>query len=375
MFHIAMGVAYCYLLHRFVLKAPIKRLVKVGLVLLLLFISQYHLLLKMLFGNMFSPEMPSWAILLGAGAFCYFIILFLLIVLLDLNLFIQHIIKYRFFSNFDRNIRFLFLPIFAFGLTVIGVYQAIQIPQVKQIELPLSGLSKEYDGLRVVQLTDLHLSPLFDKHWASAVTEATNELKPDVILITGDLIDGTVVDRTNDIAPLAKLQAPLGVYASVGNHEYYFDAKAWEEHFKKIGMTVLSNESLIIGNRIFNLAAVTDESATDFGLPTPNVNLAVQHIDKHLPTILLKHQPLNAAFSAQQGVQLQLSGHTHGGMIKGLDYFLGFFNQGFISGLFQVDSMNLYVSNGTGLWNGFQIRLGVPAEITLFKLRSAPTAD
>ena len=372
MFHIAMGIAYCYLLHRFIWRAPIKRLLKIGLTLLLLFISQYHLLLKMLFGNMFSPEMPRWAILLAAGSFCYFIILFLFVVLLDLNLLIQAIIKNQFFSRIDHRIRYSVLPMCVFVLTVIGVYQAVQIPQVKQLELPLSGLSKQYDGLRVVQLTDLHLGILFDDHWASAVTNATNALHPDIILISGDLIDGTVANRIKDIAPLKKLKAPLGVYTSLGNHEYYFDAQAWEKHFTQLGMTVLSNESRIIGNRIFNLAAVTDEVAPEYGLSGPHIDSALEHIDKQLPIVLLKHQPINAAYSAQHGVQLQLSGHTHGGMIKGLDYLLGFFNQGFISGLFRVESMNLYVSNGAGLWNGFPIRLGVPAEITLFTLRSAP---
>ncbi|WP_300357495.1 metallophosphoesterase [uncultured Pseudoalteromonas sp.] len=370
MFHIAITVGYLYLLWRFVWRLPLSRAFRTGMAIALLFVSEYHLLLTWVFGNMFSPEMPHWAILITSGAFCFFVLLLLLTLLVDiLSVTWRCITKRSCIQYLGRWQISLFLT--SLGLTVIGVHQAVQVPQVKTVELTLPGLAQRYDGTRIVQLSDLHISRLFDSSWANKVVEKTNSLNADLIVISGDLIDGTVSNREQDVAPLQRLSAPLGVYASLGNHEYYFDASRWAEKFTQLGIKVLINEGTLIGDDRFYLAGVTDEVASNFELQGPDLDAALKHAPQGLPKVLLKHQPQNALAVSQHGVGLQLSGHTHGGMIKGFDYLLGFFNQGLMSGQFLIGKMTLYVSNGTALWNGFPIRLGVPAEITEIVLRSS----
>lgn len=369
MFHLAITVGYLYLLWRFVWLLPLRTPVKTTIAIVLLLISQYHLLLKLAFGNMFSPEMPRFVIVISAGLFCFFVLLLMLTVVSDaLKLLWKLCMRRRIALSGHRYA--LTLSLVATLLTVTGVQQALLVPNVKEVSVTLPSLAPQYDGIRMVQLSDLHISQLFDRSWVEAVVSKTNILQPDLIVITGDLIDGTVEYRANDISPLRQLSAPSGVYASLGNHEYYFDAPQWANRFEQLGMTVLQNSSITIPALGINIVGVTDEAAAEFGLPTPNLTQALSNIDHTLPTVLLKHQPTNALISSEHRVALQLSGHTHGGMIKGLDILLSGFNQGFMSGRFQLGEMTLYVSNGTALWNGFPIRLGVPAQITLLTLHS-----
>ncbi|GGJ94743.1 hypothetical protein GCM10009304_21020 [Pseudomonas matsuisoli] len=142
-------------------------------------------------------------------------------------------------------------------------------------------------------------------------------------------------------------------------------------------MRVLTNSNVTLGRNggVLAVAGVTDEAAPSFGMDGPNLDIALQGLDRGLPVILLKHRPIGSSLSAAKGVGLQLSGHTHGGMIKGLDLIGQYANGGFVSGMYQVGAMKLYVSNGTALWNGFPIRLGVPSEITEFVLRARPSAQ
>lgn len=372
MFRLAFILACVYLIWRFAWQLPVNQRIKAAVAVALIVFSQYHLLLQWAYGSMFSPEMPRWIVVLASGAFCWVVILLLFTLLLDALALLGHVANVKKGLRLTQTNRAWLLTLVSLSLTSYGVHQAIQVPAVKTVELVLPGLDKHYDGMRIVQLSDLHISRLFDRDWAAAVVDKTNALKPELILVSGDLIDGTVLNRTEDIAPLQALSAPLGVYASLGNHEYYFDAKDWVARFEQLGVRVLANESVVIGENRFNLAAVTDESAAQFAGAEPDVATAVGAINSALPILLLKHQPRDAALSAELGVGIQLSGHTHGGMILGVDYFLGLFNQGFMSGAYQVDEMTLYVSNGTALWPGFPIRLGVGAEITEITLRSSP---
>lgn len=369
MFHLAIIVGYLYLLWRFVWPLPLRMSVKTTIAIVLLLVSQYHLLLKLAFDNMFSPEMPRLLIVIAAGLFCFFVLLLMLMVVSDALKLLWLLCMCHRLTLCGRGYA-LTLSMVATVLTVTGVQQALRVPKVKEVSVTLPNLAPQYDGIRMVQLTDLHISQLFNRPWVDTVVSKTNALQPDLIVITGDLIDGTVEHRTNDVAPLRLLSAPLGVYASLGNHEYYFDAPHWSDRFEQLGMTVLQNSSITIPTVGINLAGVTDEAAAAFGLPPPDLTQALRNIDHTLPTVLLKHQPINALMSSEHGVSLQLSGHTHGGMIKGLDLLLSGFNQGFMSGQFQLGDMTLYVSNGTALWNGFPIRLGVPAEITVLTLHS-----
>jgi predicted MPP superfamily phosphohydrolase len=249
----------------------------------------------------------------------------------------------------------------------------MRVPPVKDIDIAVKGLPAQFEGYTLLQLTDMHISRLFDEPWTRAVVDRSNQLGVDLIVVTGDLIDGSVANRTLDIAPLRDLHAPDGVYVIPGNHEYFFDNAAWMEHFVSLGMRPLANSHTLIerdGARL-TLAGVTDLTAPRTGFPAPDLKKALAGAPPDAPIMLLDHQPKNARFSASQGVAVQLSGHTHGGMIRVLDQVIAMANAGFVSGFYEVDGMQLYVNNGTALWPGFALRLGRPSELTRITLRRA----
>ena len=262
----------------------------------------------------------------------------------------------------------------ALALSGFGVWQAVRVPDVRTVEIVLPRLPAELDGFRLVQLTDLHVSRLYQTPWVQAVVEKTNALNPDLILITGDLIDGTPQDRADDVSPLRDLKARLGVFAIPGNHEYYAEYRQWQSAFAGLGLRMLLNEHVLIAEKGQTLvfAGVTDRTAARIGAPMPDVHAALAGAPKDAVTVLMDHQPRNARTNAGTGVDLQLSGHTHGGQVLGLHLVTRYVNGGFVSGLYQIDRMQLYVSRGAGLWPGFPIRLGVPSEITEIVLRSSP---
>ncbi len=222
-----------------------------------------------------------------------------------------------------------------------------------------------------MQLTDLHISRLFPAVWTASMVAKANALDADLIVITGDFIDGSLEHRRADVEPLRGLSARDGIYAISGNHEYFFDAGAFLEHFEAMDMRLLSNSHAVIkrGSDKLVIAGVPDRSAGRNGFPAPDLEAALQGVPDAAPVILLDHQPMMAQQAAVSGVALQLSGHTHGGMIRGMDRLLARANNGFVSGLYQVGAMQLYVNNGTALWPGFALRLGRPAELTRITLR------
>ncbi|WP_258223704.1 metallophosphoesterase, partial [Stenotrophomonas sp. HMWF003] len=243
--------------------------------------------------------------------------------------------------------------------------------QTRHIEVAIDGLPAQFDGYRVLQLTDIHASRLLTGTWVAKVVANSNALSPDLVVITGDLIDGTVAARAADFAPLARLRAPDGVIAITGNHEYYAQYAAWMQAFRAQGMQVLENTHTEVrrDDAVLTIAGVTDPVAARYGLPMPDLAAALAGADPHAPVILLDHRPGAARANAARGVALQLSGHTHGGHIVGMDQLVKRANGGYVSGRYAVDGMTLYVSNGAGLWAGFAARIGVPSEITLITLR------
>jgi predicted MPP superfamily phosphohydrolase len=262
----------------------------------------------------------------------------------------------------------------ALVLSASGVLQAVRVPPIKNVEIRIAGLPAAFEGYRLLQLTDLHLSRLFPAWWAKAVVARSNSLDVDLIAITGDFIDGRLEDRRNDVAPLAELRARDGVYAIPGNHEYFFGYDAWMKHDASLGIQMLTNAHAVIerGASHLVIAGVTDHAAIGSNFPPPDITMALKGAPNGAPVILLDHQPRMARQRAKAGIALQLSGHTHGGMIIGLDRLVARGNDGFVSGWYDVDGMQLYVNNGTALWPGFALRLGRPSELTVFTLR--PTA-
>lgn len=257
-------------------------------------------------------------------------------------------------------------------LAAVGVANAIRVPPIKDLEVTVRNLPAKFDGYQLLQLTDLHISRLFPERWARAVVERANGSGVDLIVATGDFIDGSVAMRRIDVAPLHDLRAPDGVYAIPGNHEYFFDYEAWMRHLAGLGLRMLPNAHTILSrdDARLVLAGVTDLSAPAKGHPGPDLAAALAGAPRNVPILLLDHQPKEAGRAAANGVGVQLSGHTHGGMIVGLDRLVARGNNGYVSGRYDVGGMTLYVSNGTALWPGFALRLGRPPELTRITLRA-----
>lgn len=374
MFHTFFSIAFLVLLARFVVPLPWPVVCRMALAIALLVITKHHWLQEQMFGTMFSPELPRYVVL-GFGFLLFAaVILLVLTVMLDAAWLVIFAARKGIGVAKSTKTKCRYAAASAaLVLSAVGVINAIQVPNVRHLEITIQDLPTALDGFKLVQLTDLHIHRVFDRSWVEEVVHRTNALSPDLIVVTGDLIDGTPEARAHDVAPLRNLRARMGVITSLGNHEYYFDANRWSAEFERLGMKVLENghTSVRSGDAELFVAAVTDPAAASFGKAPPDLGLALQGIPVDTAVILLSHRP-DAVLLAGTDVDLQLSGHTHGGLIWGFDRIVEAANDGFVSGLYSFAKTQVYVSNGTALWNGFPIRLGVPPEIAEITLR-APT--
>ena len=258
------------------------------------------------------------------------------------------------------------------GAMVLGVYgvASVRAPvEVKPVRVGLRRFPKAMDGFRIVQLSDVHIGPTIDGTWLRTVVERVNALEPDVVAITGDLVDGSVQELAAHVAPLAELRAKHGVYFVTGNHEYYSGVDAWISELERLGVRVLRNERVEIGDgdAVFDLAGIDDHRAKDFGNGHgADLDKAIAGRDESRELVLLAHQPKQAVEAAKKGVGLQLSGHTHGGQIFPWGMFV-WLDQRFVAGLDQLGDTLVYTSRGTGYW-GPPMRVGAPAEITELRL-------
>ena len=263
-----------------------------------------------------------------------------------------------------------------------GVTQALTIPQVREQEIAIANLPAEFDGLRIAVIADIHASPINDSHYVQGIVNRTLAASPDLIVLPGDMIDGDVKTEAKNIAPLSQLKAKYGVFSAPGNHEYYSGYDAWAQVYRALHLNYLENQTqrVKIKGRTLAVSGIGDpaygrlsqqnaDPRVPEGLPPDIESVAKQAkgADFHL---LLAHQPKLARDNAAQGVGLQISGHTHGGHILGMDrWMVAPVNNGFVRGAYDVDRMKLFVSSGAGLWAGFAVRLGVPSAIDLLVLR------
>ncbi|MEP9006049.1 metallophosphoesterase [Enterobacter bugandensis] len=368
MFHIWTIIPALYVLFRFIRPLPAPFSVKFVVAGVMLVASEFHLLTKFFTGNMFSPEIPRPLMLLTTWLFGMTIFMAVLLLLRDIVGMVHRLLSGRWLKW--HSAFWFILPAAAAIFTTQALKNGTATPEVKNVALTLKGLPSHFEGYRIVQLTDLHASRLMPRNWIQDVVTRTRSLDADMIVITGDMIDGWPDARFSDIEPLGQLRAKDGVFAVTGNHEYYFGAEDWIQTFEKLGLHFLNNDGYRVshnGDSLY-LAGVTDAVAPSYGLPGPDLAEALKSSRSGETVILLDHRPENARVAAEKGVALQLSGHTHGGMIAGLDSLIAPANNGFVSGLYKEGSMSLYVSNGSGIWNGFPFRLGKPAEITLITL-------
>jgi predicted MPP superfamily phosphohydrolase len=250
----------------------------------------------------------------------------------------------------------------------VGIASVLSRVAVKQIRVPIAKLPKALSGYTIVQLTDIHVGPTIGRAFIEQIVRTTNALAPDLIAITGDLVDGSVAALGALVEPLRELRAKDGVYFVTGNHEYYSGVDAWIAHLETLGIRVLRNERVELKEGL-DLAGVDDTSAHNFGHGHgQDVSRAMAGRDPSRALVLLAHQPKAVLEACKAGVDLQLSGHTHGGQIWPWGYAVRI-DQPHVAGLHDHEGTAIYVSRGTGYW-GPPLRVGAPAEITRIELVS-----
>ncbi len=258
------------------------------------------------------------------------------------------------------------------GVSAGGMASALSQVSVRRVRVAidrLGRLGRGRPGYRIVQISDVHVGPTIGKDFIERIVARINELKPDLVAITGDLVDGSVAELEEHVAPLAKLTARDGVFFVTGNHEYYSGADEWIAHLRKLGVRVLRNEHVTIGGEDgFDLAGIDDASSHGNG-HGPDLKKALAGRDGDRACVLLAHQPKGIELADALGVDLQLSGHTHGGQMIPWN-FLVRLQQPFVAGLHKLLRAQIYVSRGTGYW-GPPMRVGAPAEITEIELVSS----
>jgi predicted MPP superfamily phosphohydrolase len=256
---------------------------------------------------------------------------------------------------------------------VVGSAQVALGPRVYTVQIPLAELPAALDGFSIVQVTDLHLGPTVGRRFMERCVAMANALDADVVALTGDFVDGTVERLRDAIAPIAGLKARGGVFFVTGNHEYYWNAHAWIDEIRALGVRVLLNEHVVIrrGDAALVLAGITDQSAGPMLRGhAPDPQRALAGAPDGAAKVLLAHHPASHAAAQRAGFHLQISGHTHGGQFFPFSLLVRLANR-YYKGLYRLGRLWLYVSRGTGYW-GPPLRFGVPAEITLLRLRSAP---
>jgi len=253
-----------------------------------------------------------------------------------------------------------------------GLWQARRLPSIRTVEVRLPRLGKGLDGLRVVVIADTHYGPIDRTNWSVGLVRRVNDLQPDVLAHAGDLADGSVDRRGRQVAPLGGARAALAKVYITGNHEYYSGAAKWIDHMAELGWSVLHNSNLVVerGGSRLAVAGIDDLTARGSGVPGHGSDLpaATAGLDLDVPVLLLAHQPKSVRMSASAGIDLQISGHTHGGQMWPFHYVVRA-EQGVLSGLSRHgDRTVLYTSRGSGFW-GPPFRIFAPSEITLLILR------
>jgi predicted MPP superfamily phosphohydrolase len=258
------------------------------------------------------------------------------------------------------------------ALTVGAIRSARGPIGVRRVRVRLDRLPRAQDGFTIAQITDVHVGATIGRAFIEDIVRRTNALEPDLVAITGDLVDGSVLQLKHLVEPLANLRARHGVFFVTGNHEYFSDPAGWLNELPRLGIRVLRNERISIGNESgsFDLAGVDDSSAVHYGgLHTRQaLAQALAGRDPRRELILLAHRPRMLFDAEPFNVGLQLSGHTHGGQIWPFGYLVRL-QEPFVAGLHHRGDSQIYVSCGTGYW-GPPMRLVAPPEITEIHLES-----
>jgi uncharacterized protein len=259
----------------------------------------------------------------------------------------------------------IFAGLTAAGVTGYGVRTALGPPTLKRVRIPLSKLDRRADGYRIALVSDIHLGPMRGAAQTERIVRMVNGLDADLVAVVGDLVDGSVEELGRAAAPLRDVRGRDGSFFVTGNHEYYSGYQEWVEEVARLGLRPLRNERVELAG--FDLAGVNDVAGEEFD-DGPDFGRALGGRDPSRPVVLLAHQPVQVHEAARHGVDLQLSGHTHGGQMFPF-HLLVRLDQPVRSGLATVDGTRLYVTNGAGFW-GPPLRVGAPPDITLVELRA-----
>ncbi|MFB7823764.1 metallophosphoesterase [Streptomyces hydrogenans] len=254
----------------------------------------------------------------------------------------------------------------AAGTVANGAYGVLRGPKVKRVTVPLAKLPRAAHGYRIAVVSDIHLGPILGRAHSQRIVDAINATQPDLIAVVGDLVDGTVENLGPAAEPLARLRARHGSFFVTGNHEYFSGADAWVDHVRELGMRPLRNERLEIPAG-FDLAGVDDVAGESEG-QGPDFARALGDRDRSRAAVLLAHQPVVIDDAVAHGVDLQLSGHTHGGQLWPGNLLAELANPT-VAGLERYGDTQLYVSRGAGAW-GPPVRVGAPSDITVVQLAS-----
>lgn len=267
------------------------------------------------------------------------------------------------------------VPLLGLLVTLLGFLNARRTAAVVRVDVPIKGLPAALQGFTVAQISDIHVGPTIKQRYLRRIVDKVNALDADLVAITGDLVDGKVSELGPQVAPLAALRSRHGTYFVTGNHEYYSGAHAWIDELRRLGLTVLLNEHVLIqhadarggASAPLVLAGVTDYGAGHFDpAHRSDPEAALKGAPPGAVRLLLAHQPRSAPAAAQAGFDLQISGHTHGGQFWPWNLFVRF-QQPFTQGLHRLQNLWVYTSRGTGYW-GPPKRFGAPSEITALRL-------
>ncbi len=253
----------------------------------------------------------------------------------------------------------------AAAITGYGMRTALGRPQLNRIQIPIAKLPRSLDGTRLAVVSDIHLGPLTGTHHVGRIVEEINSVDADIVCVVGDLVDGTVAELGRFAEPLREIRSRQGAYFVTGNHEYYSGFQPWVDEVARLGVRPLRNERLELGG--LDLAGVNDLNGTQYGDP-PDFAKALGDRDPARPVVLMAHQPKAAFDAARYGVDLQVSGHTHGGQMAPFNLVVRL-EQPIVSGFGRVDGVPVYVTNGAGFW-GPPVRVGAPPQVTVIDLRT-----
>ncbi|GGM10361.1 metallophosphoesterase [Dactylosporangium sucinum] len=252
------------------------------------------------------------------------------------------------------------------GAVGIGTWQALGEPQLKRIPIRLAKLPASMDGFKIALVSDIHLGPLLGRSHTERIVRIINSVDADLVAVVGDLVDGSVAELGSAAEPLQDLRARHGSFFVTGNHEYFSGYQEWVDEVNSLGVRVLRNERVDIQG--LDLAGVNDVTGADVG-DGPDFAKALGGRDTARPVVLLAHQPVQAHDAARHGVDLQLSGHTHGGQMVPFNLLVGL-EAPVVAGLGNVDGTQVYVTRGAGFW-GPPVRFGAPPDISVVELHGA----